>query len=155
MGRKISMAVATGGVLVVLGVAVAALALHADPIVSQRTVGNLTMQAAPPSARAGETIRLSLIVTGPAQYNSCRPVRFWADDARGNRAWTEVQFWACMSNAHTEAVPDGKKITFAVDWRTAGMAAGRYTVRGAFGVVEPPAAGNVPVVTVEIKPSLD
>jgi hypothetical protein len=152
MTRKLSFAVATAVVLFLLFLTVGALLLHRDSIISERTAGNMTMSAAPPSVKAGETIRLSLTVTGPAQYNTCRPARFWADDAGGRRAWTEVQFWACTSNTQPGTVPAGKKMTFARDWRTVGMAPGRYTVRGAFGLVEAPPAGNVPAVAVEIRP---
>jgi hypothetical protein len=151
MARKISIAVGAAFVLFLLYLTVAALTLHDHPIVSERTVGDMTMKAAPPSVKAGETIRLTLTVTGPAEYNTCRPVWFWAEDATGKRAWTEVQFWACASNSHTETIPAGKKLTFSVDWMTSGMAPGRYTVRGNFGVAETPPAGNVPPVTIEIR----
>jgi hypothetical protein len=151
MGRKIAIAVATPLVLLVLYLTLGALVIHVDPTVSERTVGNMTMKAKPPGVKAGETIRLSLTVTGPAEYSTCRPVRFWADDAGGKRAWTEVQFWACLSNTHTATVPDGKTMTFPVDWRTNGMKPGRYTVRGNFGTAEAPPVGNVPPVTIEIR----
>jgi hypothetical protein len=151
MARKLSIALATAFVLLLIYLTVAALAPHADPILSERTDANMTMQAAPPSVKAGETIRLSLTVTGPAEYSTCRPVRFWADAAGGKRAWTEVQFWACTTNTQPGTVPAGEKMTFSRDWRTTGMAPGRYTVRGAFGLGEAPAAGNIPTVTVEIR----
>jgi hypothetical protein len=152
MGRKILVPAGTAVVLVLaVCLSVAALTSHGDSPVPERTVGNMTMKAAPPSVKAGETIRLSLTVTGPAEYSTCRAVRFWADDATGKRAWTEVQFWACLSNTQTATVTDGKRMTFSVDWRTNGIKPGRYTVRGNFGVAEAPPAGNIPPVTIEIR----
>jgi hypothetical protein len=152
MRLKFAIGVATALVLLLVYLTIAALAPHADPLISVRTVGNLTTQATPPSVKAGEVIRVSLTVTGPAQYSDCRPVMFWADDAAGKRVWTEVQFWACTSNTQAHPVPAGEKVTFVHEWRTAGLAPGRYTVHGAFGLVQAPPAGNVPLVTVEISP---
>jgi hypothetical protein len=156
MPRSSLIAIATAFLLCLACLTVAALTLHGNPIVSERTVGNLTMKAAPPAVKVGEMIRLGLTVSGPteygpAEYNTCRPVWFWAEDASGKRVWTEVQFWACASNSQTETIPAGKKLTFSVDWMTNGMAPGRYTVRGNFGVAQPRQGGNIPPVTIEIR----
>jgi hypothetical protein len=152
MRLKVAIGVGSAFVLLLVALTIAALAPHSDPLVSSRTVGSMTMQATPPSVKAGEIIRVSLTVTGPAQYGDCRPVRFWADDSLGKRAWTEVQFWMCVSNPQVHSVPAGTKVTFVHEWRTTGMAPGRYTIHGAFGLGEAPPAGNVPLVTVEISP---
>jgi len=156
MRRSIVIGLSTALVLLAIYLAVAALTLSGDPIVSERTVGNMTMNAAPPRVRAGETIRLSLTVSGlaaygPAEYNTCRPAWFWADDASGKPAWTEVQFWACPSTTRTQTIPAGKNMSFSADWMTKGMSPGRYTVRGDFGVAQAPPVGNIPPVTVEIR----
>jgi hypothetical protein len=157
MRRNILVAVGAVVAPLVLYLTVATLTPPGQPVVSQRTIDNMTMKAVPPSVRAGQTIRLSLTVSGPAkygpaEYNTCRPVWFWAEDARGKRAWTEVQFWACASNARTETIPAGETMTFSVDWSTSRMVPGRYTVRGNFGLAQPPPGGNIPPVTIEIKP---
>ena len=136
MGRKILVPAGTAVVLVLaVCLSVAALTSHGDSPVSERTVGNMTMKAAPL----------------PASRPVSRAVRFWADGASGKRAWTEVQFWACLSTTQTATVTDGKKMTFSVDWRTYAIKPGRYTVRGNFGVAEAAPAGNIPPVTIEIR----
>ena len=139
---------AVGTVVTVLALAVTALTTHTDPLVSERTAGNMAMRATPPSVKVGEVIRVTLTVTGPATYESCRPVDFWVNDAGGRRAWRLVQFWACASTK-AATLAAGQTASFGFDVPTTELAPGRYTVHGAFGFPATSAQENIPVVSFE------
>jgi hypothetical protein len=139
-----------GTVAAVLALVLTALITHPDPLVSNRTVGNLTMRTAPPSVKVGQVVGLTLTVTGPATYENCRPVDFWVDDEWGQRVWREVQFWACPA-IRTQTLGPGQKSSFGIDVPTSGLVPGRYSVHGIFGFPATSAHENIPVVSFETR----
>lgn len=148
--RKLPLAVAGGLFLAMLGATLFALTAQSSPIVSQRTIGNMTMKATPPTLRTGGTAVLTLSVSGPAQYDACRPLRLWATNGANQRAWTQVQFWMCPVYRGPASIPAGKTQSFSFDWQTRGLAPGVYTIHGWFGQTPSSSVENIPAVSVEI-----
>jgi len=107
---------------------------------------------------AGETVHLTLTVTGPIDYEiGCvQTLHIWAEDSRHQQVWEQpVPPIMCMAFGH-KVLAAGETAHFTADWPTSDkLAPGTYTVHGLFLVVLPMGAGarvreNLPPLAIEI-----
>jgi hypothetical protein len=140
---------------ILAGLLVLDLSRQQRPLVARATSGNLTVEATPSSVRIGEDIVLKLTVAGPATYDSCGPVVFWATNSAGKKVRTTGA--DCPPPLpELKTLAPGDRITFYDHWPTTGMVPGTYWVHGTFlkkvlGPDEYLPAENLPIITVEIR----
>ncbi|TMD23309.1 MAG: hypothetical protein E6I99_07255 [Chloroflexi bacterium] len=122
------------------------------------TNGPFQAQASPARLAAGETVHLTLTVTGPIDYEiGCvQTLHIWAEDSRHQQVWEQpVPPIMCMAFGH-KVLAAGETAHFTADWPTSDkLAPGTYTVHGLFLVVLPMGAGarvreNLPPLAIEI-----
>ncbi|HEY9288872.1 MAG TPA: BsuPI-related putative proteinase inhibitor [Candidatus Dormibacteraeota bacterium] len=122
------------------------------------TNGGFHDQATPATVVAGDTVHLTLTVTGPIQYEAAcvQTLHIWAEDSQQQQVWSEpTPLIQCMAIAQ-KTLAAGETATFSADWPTsAQLAAGSYTLHGLFLTVLPPGAAmrvreNLPPLTIQI-----
>jgi hypothetical protein len=122
------------------------------------TNGPFYAEAAPAQLAAGGNVHVTLIVTGPIDYEiGCiQTLHIWAEDSQHRQVWEQpVPEIQCMALGH-KLLPAGETASFIADWPTSGrLAHGSYTVHGLFRVVLPRGAAarvreNLPPLTVQI-----
>ena len=130
----------------------------ASPSKVTATSGQFQAEAAPGSIPAGGTVRVTLTVSGPIDYEvGCvQTLHIWAEDGKGNRVWEQaVPTIMCFAFGH-KLLAAGETASFESDWPTSrSLAAGRYTIHGLFLTILPPGAGtrvreNVPPLAVAV-----
>lgn len=123
------------------------------------TNGPFYAEAAPAQLAAGGSVHLTLIVTGPIDYEiGCvQTLHIWAEDSQHTQVWEQpVPAIQCMAFGH-KLLAAGEKATFTADWPTTSkLAPGSYTLHGLFRVVLPMGAGsrvreNLPPLTIQIQ----
>lgn len=129
------------------------------PSDTSATAGNLTTTAHPEHANAGETIQFTVMVAGPADYETgcVQTVHLWAEtaDSAAHRVWEQpVPQVECMAIS-IQHLGVGQSASFRVDWPTAGISRGAYFVHGLFRFALPAGAGtrvreNIPPVMVTV-----
>ncbi|MDQ6883571.1 MAG: hypothetical protein M3077_04925 [Candidatus Dormibacteraeota bacterium] len=124
------------------------------------TNGPLVAQASPAQLAPGDTVHVSLTVTGPVDYEvGCvQTLHIWAVDAQGTQVWAQpVPAIMCMAYGH-KLLAGGETATFKADWPTsATLAPGSYTIHGLFLTVLPRGVAmrvreNLPLLTVAVRP---
>jgi hypothetical protein len=122
------------------------------------TNGPFYAEASPSQLAAGGMVHLTLIVSGPIDYEvGCvQSLHIWAEDSQHKQVWEQpVPAIQCMAFGH-KLLADGEKATLTADWPTASkLAPGSYTLHGLFRVVLPIGAGarvreNLPPLTIQI-----
>jgi hypothetical protein len=122
------------------------------------TNGPFYAEASPARLAAGGTVRLTLTVTGPIDYEiGCvQTLHIWAEDSQHQQVWQEpVPAIQCMAFGH-KLLPAGQTATFTADWPTSStLAPGSYTLHGLFLVMLPMGAGarvreNLAPLTIQI-----
>ena len=122
------------------------------------TDGPYYAAAWPDRAAAGETVHLSLTVTGPIDYQvGCvQTLHIWAEDSKQKRIWEQpVPAIQCMAFGH-RSLAAGETASFTADWPTSkDLDRGAYTIHGLFLTVLPAGAGtrvreNLPPLTIQI-----
>jgi hypothetical protein len=122
------------------------------------TNGPFSAQASPANLAPGQTVHVSLTVTGPVDYEvGCvQTLHIWAVDGQGTQVWEEpVPAIMCMAYGH-KLLAAGETAIFKADWPTsATLAPGSYTIHGLFLTVLPRGAGsrvreNLPALTVTL-----
>jgi len=122
------------------------------------TNGPFYAEAAPAQLAAGGNVHLTLIVTGPIDYEiGCvQTLHIWAEDSQHRQVWEQpVPAIMCMAIGH-KVLPAGETATFTADWPTSSrLTPGSYTLHGLFRVVLPMGAGarvreNLPPLTIQI-----
>ena len=122
------------------------------------TNGPFHAEAAPAQLTAGGTVHLSLVVTGPIDYEiGCvQTLHIWAEDSQQRQVWEQpVPAIQCMALGH-KMLAAGQTATFTADWPTSStLARGSYTVHGLFLVMLPMGAAarvreNLPPLAIQI-----
>jgi hypothetical protein len=122
------------------------------------TNGPFYAEASPARLAAGGTVHLTLIVTGPIDYEiGCvQTLHIWAEDSNRKQVWEQpVPAIMCMAIGH-KLLAAGETATFTADWPTLStLAPGSYTVHGLFLVMLPMGAGarvreNLAPLTIQI-----
>lgn len=122
------------------------------------TNGPFYAEAAPAQLSAGGNVHVTLIVTGPIDYEiGCvQTLHIWAEDSQHRQIWEQpVPAIQCMALGH-KLLAAGDTASFIADWPTsASLAHGSYTVHGLFRVVLPMGAAarvreNLPPLTIQI-----
>jgi hypothetical protein len=122
------------------------------------TNGPFYAEAAPAQLTAGGTVHVTLIVTGPIDYEiGCvQTLHIWAEDSQHRQVWEQpVPAIMCMAIGH-RVLPAGETASFIADWPTSSsLARGSYTLHGLFRVVLPMGAGarvreNLPPLAIQI-----
>lgn len=122
------------------------------------TNGPFHAVASPARQTAGDTVKLSLTVSGPIEYEvGCvQTLHIWAEDGNKQTVWEEpVPAIQCMAFGY-KSLAAGETANFAAEWPTSSqLAPGLYTIHGLFLTVLPPGAGmrvreNLPPLTIEI-----
>lgn len=122
------------------------------------TNGPFHAVATPARQAAGDTVKLSLTVSGPIEYEvGCvQTLHIWVEDNEPKTVWEEpVPAVQCMAFGY-KSLAAGETATFTAEWATSGqLAPGFYTIHGLFLTVLPPGAGmrvreNLPPLTIEI-----
>jgi Intracellular proteinase inhibitor len=122
------------------------------------TNGPFQAQAAPASLPAGGTVRLTLTVTGPIDYEiGCvQTLHIWAEDSQHQTIWQEpVPAIMCMAFGHKQLAA-GETASFTAVWPTSSqLAPGTYTLHGLFLTVLPMGAQarvreNLPPLSIQI-----
>ncbi len=120
--------------------------------------GPFYAEASPAQLAAGGTVHLTLIVTGPIDYEiGCvQTLHIWAEDSQRQEVWQQpVPAIQCMALGH-KVLAAGETATFTADWPTSSkLAPGAYTLHGLFLVVLPKGAGarvseNLAPLTIQI-----
>ncbi len=108
------------------------------------TNGPFHAEASPARLAAGGTVRLTLTVTGPIDYEiGCvQTLHIWAEDSQRQTVWQQpVPAIMCMAIGH-KVLAAGETATFTADWPTSStLAPSTYTLHGLFLVVLPGGAG--------------
>jgi len=108
------------------------------------TNGPFYAEASPARLAAGGTVHLSLVVTGPIDYEiGCvQTLHIWAEDSQRQTVWQQpVPAIMCLAIGH-KVLAAGETATFTADWPTSStLAPGTYTLHGLFLVVLPSGAG--------------
>jgi hypothetical protein len=124
------------------------------------TNGPFHAQASPSQLHAGDTVHVTLTVTGPIDYEvGCvQTLHIWAEDSQHTQVWQEpVPAIMCMAYGH-KLLGAGETATFTANWPTSsGTSPGSYTIHGLFLTVLPMGAGmrvreNLPPLTVQVLP---
>jgi len=124
------------------------------------TNGSFHAQASPSQLHAGDTVRVTLTVTGPIDYEvGCvQTLHIWAEDSQHTQVWQEpVPAIMCMAYGH-KLLNAGETATFTAAWPTSSRTSpGSYTIHGLFLTVLPMGAGmrvreNLPPLTVQVLP---
>ena len=122
------------------------------------TNGPFHAEAAPAHLAAGGNVHLTLVVTGPIDYEiGCvQTLHIWAEDGQQREVWQQpVPAVMCMALGH-KMLPAGETATFTADWPTSStLAPGSYTLHGLFRVLLPMGAAarvreNLPPLTIQI-----
>jgi hypothetical protein len=122
------------------------------------TNGPFYAEAAPAQLAAGGNVHVTLIVTGPIDYEiGCvQTLHIWAEDSQHRQVWEQpVPAIMCMAIGH-RVLPAGETASFIADWPTSSsLARGSYTLHGLFRVVLPMGAGarvreNLPPLAIQI-----
>jgi hypothetical protein len=122
------------------------------------TNGPFYAEAAPAQLTAGGTVHVTLIVTGPIDYEiGCvQTLHIWAEDSQHRQVWEQpVPAIMCMAIGH-KVLPAGETASFIADWPTSSsLGRGSYTLHGLFRVVLPMGAGarvreNLPPLAIQI-----
>ena len=122
------------------------------------TNGPFYAEASPAQLAAGGTVHLTLVVTGPIDYEiGCvQTLHIWAEDNQRHQVWEQpVPPIMCMALGH-RMLPAGETAIFTADWPTSSaLAPGSYTLHGLFRVVLPSGAGmrvreNLPPLPIQI-----
>ena len=122
------------------------------------TNGPFYAEAAPAQLAAGGTVHLTLIVTGPIDYEmGCvQTLHIWVEDSQRRQVWEQpVPEIMCMAIGH-KVLAAGETASFTADWPTSSsLGRGSYTLHGLFRVVLPMGAGarvreNLPPLTIQI-----
>jgi hypothetical protein len=122
------------------------------------TNGPFYAEAAPAQLTAGGNVHVTLIVTGPIDYEiGCvQTLHIWAEDSEHRQVWEQpVPAIMCMAIGH-KVLPAGETASFIADWPTSSsLARGSYTLHGLFRVVLPMGAGarvreNLPPLAIQI-----
>jgi hypothetical protein len=122
------------------------------------TNGPFYAEASPAQLAAGGTVHLTLIVTGPIDYEiGCvQTLHIWAEDSQRQEVWQQpVPAIQCMAIGH-KVLAAGETATFTAVWPTSSkLAPGAYTLHGLFLVVLPKGAGarvseNLAPLTIQI-----
>jgi hypothetical protein len=122
------------------------------------TNGPFQAVASPSQLRAGDTVHLTLTVTGPIQYEGAcvQTLHIWAEDAGHQQVWTQpIHELQCLAIGY-KSLAAGQTTTFSADWPTSSqLAPGSYTIHGLFLTALPPGAGmrvreNLPSLTIQI-----
>jgi hypothetical protein len=122
------------------------------------TNGPFYAEAAPAQLTAGGNVHVTLIVTGPIDYEiGCvQTLHIWAEDSEHRQVWEQpVPAIMCMAIGH-KVLPAGETASFIADWPTSSsLAPGSYTLHGLFRVVLPMGAGarvreNLPPLAIQI-----
>jgi hypothetical protein len=122
------------------------------------TNGPFYAEAAPAQLTAGGNVHVTLIVTGPIDYEiGCvQTLHIWAEDSQHRQVWEQpVPAIMCMAIGH-KVLPAGETASFIADWPTSSsLARGSYTLHGLFRVVLPMGAGarvreNLPPLAIQI-----
>jgi hypothetical protein len=122
------------------------------------TNGPFYAEAAPAQLTAGGNVHVTLIVTGPIDYEiGCvQTLHIWAEDSQHRQVWQQpVPEIMCMAIGH-KVLAAGETANFIADWPTSSsLARGTYTLHGLFRVVLPMGAGarvreNLPPLTIQI-----
>ena len=120
--------------------------------------GPFYAEASPAQLAAGGMVHLTLVVTGPIDYEiGCvQTLHIWAEDSQHKQVWEQpVPAVQCMAFGH-KVLAAGEKVTLTADWPTTRkLAPGSYTLHGLFRVVLPMGAGarvreNLPPLTIQI-----
>jgi len=123
-----------------------------------RTNGTFHAEATPATVSAGQTVHLTLTVTGPIRYEAAcvQTLHIWAEDGRQQQVWSEpVPEIQCMAIAY-KTLAAGETATFTADWPTSPhLPAGSYSLHGLFLTALPPGAGmrvreNLPPLPIQI-----
>ncbi len=147
-----------GALLVGCGRAGAGASLPTPTPTASGTSGPFHAVASPARLAAGETVHLTLTVTGPLQYQAAcvQTLQIWAEDSGHQQVWRQPQpMIACMAIAY-RTLAAGETATFKADWPTSpSMAPGSYSIHGYFMVVLPAGYGtrvreNLPPLTIQI-----
>jgi hypothetical protein len=148
--------------LIVLALALTGCGAQAQVPVAPASVagtnGPFHAQASPSRVRAGETVHLTLTVTGPIQYEAAcvQTLHIWAEDSQHQQVWSQpVPAIQCMALAY-RTLAAGQTAIFTADWPTSRqLVPGTYTLHGLFLTVLPPGAGarvreNLPPLPIQI-----
>ena len=104
------------------------------------TNGPFYAEASPARLAAGGTVRLTLTVTGPIDYEiGCvQTLHIWAEDSHRQQVWQQpVPEIMCMAIGN-KVLAGGDTATFTADWPTSStLAPASYTLHGLFLVVLP------------------
>ena len=104
------------------------------------TNGPFYAEAAPAQLTGGGNVHVTLIVTGPIDYEiGCvQTLHIWAEDSQRQQVWQQpVPAIMCMAFGH-KVLKAGETATFTADWPTSStLAAGSYTLHGLFLVMLP------------------
>jgi hypothetical protein len=131
---------------------------HPAPSNVTASSGQFRAEATPGRLAAGDTVHVTLTVSGPIDYETgcAQTLHIWAEDGKGNRVWEQpVPTIMCFAFGH-KLLAAGQTASFKADWPTSpALASGRYTIHGLFLVLLPPGAGtrvreNVPPLTIEV-----
>ncbi len=124
------------------------------------TNGPFVAAATPAHLAAGETVHVSLTVTGPVDYEvGCvQTLHIWAVDGQGTQVWAQpVPAIMCMAYGH-KLLAAGETATFTANWPVSStLAPGSYTVHGLFLTVLPRGVAtrvreNLPPLTIVVRP---
>jgi hypothetical protein len=122
------------------------------------TNGPFHAVASPSRLTAGDTVNLTLTVSGPIQYEAAcvQTLHIWAEDERRQEIWSQpVPQIQCMAIAY-KTLDAGQSATFSADWPTSPrLSAGTYSLHGLFLTVLPMGAQarvreNLPQLTIQI-----
>ena len=122
------------------------------------TNGPFYAEASPARLAAGGSVKLTLTVTGPIEYEvGCvETLHIWAEDRQGKQVWAQpVPQISCMAFG-TKSLVAGETATFTAEWPTSSkLAPGTYALHGLFLTVLPAGAGtrareNLPPLTIQI-----
>lgn len=131
---------------------------HGPPASVSGRNGPFYAVASPAAVKAGDTVHLTLTVTGPIQYEAAcvQTLHIWAEDSQHQQVWSEpVPMIECMALAY-KTLKAGESAIFTADWPTSSsLAAGSYTLHGLFLTVLPAGAGarvreNLPPLAIQV-----
>jgi hypothetical protein len=131
---------------------------HGPPPSSSGTSGPFHAVASPARLQAGNTVHLTLTVTGPIQYEAAcvQTLQVWAEDSRQQTIWSPpTPQYDCLAITD-KTLAAGETASFSADWPTSSqLAPGSYTIHGLFLTALPGGAGmrvreNLPPLTIQI-----
>jgi hypothetical protein len=128
------------------------------PTTVSGTNGLFHAVASPARVHAGDTVDLTLTVTGPIQYEGAcvQTLHVWAEDSQRQQVWSQPEVeLQCLALSY-KTLAAGETATFKASWPTSSrLSAGSYSLHGLFLTVLPPGAGarvreNLPPLAIQI-----